>query len=163
MSLISMVLFLYLLTFASGILLEFYVVSDTTCWIVGPTSLGSYAIILSSNPGWSTKIPFAYWIWDIDGNLNSGNATITKNFYIAGAIKSGSLSIAADNYFTTYLNGEYANCKDTTGLTYKLNLGKNCDVTSYLVTGFNKLDVVVNNESYGPGSLMFKLTVLSNY
>ncbi|OMJ87033.1 hypothetical protein SteCoe_11272 [Stentor coeruleus] len=164
MFLVTLIFSFFTLQIVSGVLLEFFIASDTSCWIVGPTSTGSCAVIHSGNPAWATNIPLAKWIWDIDKNTQAGIATITKFFYVAGIPQSGSLNIAADNYFITYLNDVDANCKDSTyGETFKIAEGINCDVNSYIKTGLNKLEIEVNNISTGDGAVMFKLAVLSNF
>ncbi|OMJ82572.1 hypothetical protein SteCoe_16679 [Stentor coeruleus] len=151
-----------LLTFTYGTFLEFYIVSDTTCWIVGPTSTGSNAIINPTISGWNTIISNAEWIWDISGNTASGNGTVTKFFFIAGTPASGTFTIAADDYYTTYLNDKEANCKDTVGGSFVSTTGKSCNVLSYLISGLNKLVVNVQNSS-GGAAVKFRLDATSNF
>lgn len=152
---------LCLLRFSYGIFLDFYIVSDETCWIVGPTSTGSNAVIHSAVSSWSTVITNANWIWDIDGNTATGNGTVTKFFYIAGVPETGTFTVAADNTFTTYLNNKEANCKDTSGSTFSSSTGKSCNVFSYLVSGLNKLVVDVQNTG-SVAAVKFRLDVTSN-
>ncbi|OMJ65361.1 hypothetical protein SteCoe_38391 [Stentor coeruleus] len=152
---------LSLLGFSYGIFLEFYIASDTTCWIVGPTSAGGNAIIHSTVSAWKTVITNADWIWDINGNTVKGNGTVTKYFYIAGIPATGTFQVAADNTFTTYLNSVEADCKDTTGITFSSSTPKSCNVISYLVSGLNKL--VVNVENTGASAAVkFRLDATSN-
>lgn len=153
---------LSLLKFVYGTFLEFYIVSDTTCWIVGPTSTGSNAIINPTITGWNTVISNANWIWDISGNTVSGNATVTKHFFIAGTPASGTLTIAADDFYTTYLNDKEANCKDTAGGTFSSTTGNTCNVLSYLISGLNKLVLSVQNGT-GNAAVKFRLDVTSNF
>ncbi|OMJ65111.1 hypothetical protein SteCoe_39243 [Stentor coeruleus] len=161
MSLSFVFYMLSLLGFSYGILLEFYIASDTTCWIVGPTSTGGNAVIHSAVSAWKTVITNADWIWDISGNTALGNGIVTKYFYIAGIPATGTFQVAADNTFTTYLNSVEANCKDTTGSTFSSSTPKSCNVISYLVSGLNKLVVNVQNTgSYA--SVKFRLDVTSN-
>ncbi|OMJ82571.1 hypothetical protein SteCoe_16678 [Stentor coeruleus] len=163
MSLRPVILYLYFLRFVSGYFLEFYIVSDNSCWIVGPTVTGSNAIIHTTLSSWKTVIPNAYWIWETnDNNSQQGNATVTKHFFIAGTPATGSFSISADGYFTTYLNDKEANCKDTTGNTYSSDSGISCNVLSYLISGLNKLEIDAETKG-NHASVMFKLTVTSNF
>lgn len=160
MYLSSIVLVLNLINFTTGILLEFYIASDTSCWIVGPTSTGSKAIIHSTSSSWKTVIQNANWIWDIQGNTEIGVAFVTKHFYIAGTVISGSLQISADDAFTTYINDKDAGCTEVG--SFSTTSGITCDVSSFLTTELNKLAIKVVNSGKA-GAVIFKLTVFSNY
>jgi hypothetical protein len=161
MSLSFAIHMLSLIKFTYGTLLEFYIVSDTTSWIIGPTS-GGNAIINPTQSFWNTVISNANWIWDISGNTASGNATVTKYFFIAGTPATGTFTIAADDLYTTYLNDKEANCKDTTGETFSSTTGNTCNVFSYLVSGLNKLVLNVQNNA-GDAAVKFRLDVTSSF
>lgn len=161
MTISIIVIALYLVRFVSCILLDFRVVSDTSCWIVGPTSTGKNAIIHSTMPGWYTSLIDAEFIWDIDLSTTAGYGVVTKYFYIAGVVSSGTFRIASDDTFTTYINDVDANCKSTV-FTFGLTSGVLCNVKSYLRTGLNVLTVSVQNIG-GYGGVKFKLEVSSNY
>ncbi|OMJ68158.1 hypothetical protein SteCoe_34480 [Stentor coeruleus] len=153
--------------FASGVFLDFKITSDTSCWIVGPTSTGGYAILHDTISAWKTDFLDAKWIWDINLNTVSGFGVVTKHFYIAGVVNSGTLRIGADNRFTVYLNDVDANsgtlrigadnrftvylndvdanCKSTSDTTYTLVDGVLFDVKLYLRSGINVLKISVEN------------------
>ncbi|OMJ68157.1 hypothetical protein SteCoe_34479 [Stentor coeruleus] len=153
---------LNLTVFISGVFLDMRVASDTSCWIVGPTSTGGNAIIHDRISGWKTDLVDANWIWDINLNTTPGFGVVTKYFYIAGIVNSGILRIAADNRFTTYLNNVNANCISISDNTFNLVDGVFCDVKSYLKSGLNTLVISVENIS-GDAGVIFKLEVTSNY
>ncbi|OMJ85016.1 hypothetical protein SteCoe_13736 [Stentor coeruleus] len=160
---ISLVVIVLSLTFfVSGVFLDFKITSDTSCWIVGPTSTGGYAIIHNTISGWNTNLMDANWIWDINLNTAAGFGVVTKHFYIPGTPNSGTFRIAADNRFTTYLNNLDANCKSTYDTTFSTVDGILCNVKSYLRSGLNVLVVSVENTG-GNAGVMFKLEVTSNY
>ncbi|OMJ85015.1 hypothetical protein SteCoe_13735 [Stentor coeruleus] len=155
------VLAIYFTDFVSGVFLDFKVVSNTNCWIVGPTTTGKYAIKHDTAYGWVTDLLDAEWIWDYNLNTALGYGVVTKHFYIAGVVNSGTFRIAADDTFTTYINGIDANCKSLV-YTFGLTNGVFCDVKSYLRSGMNVLVVSVLNTG-GYAGVMFKLEVTSNY
>ncbi|OMJ90364.1 hypothetical protein SteCoe_7279 [Stentor coeruleus] len=155
---------LCLISLSSATTLAFFITSDTSNWLEGPsTPSGAFAIVTATNGAWTSSITGASWIWDIaSGAGPSGNGKFYKYFFVAGTAASASLEIAADGVFTTLLNGSSISCDDTTGTTYANK--KTCTIsTSKFVTGVNLLEVTVVNSGIGDCGLLYKLTMTVTY
>ncbi|OMJ70702.1 hypothetical protein SteCoe_31263 [Stentor coeruleus] len=143
--------------------LPFYVISDTTNWVEGPSSSsGMFSIVTSTDSLWTASIPGANWIWDFSGSGPIGVGNFYKYFFIAGSPTSSTLEIAADGIFKTFINGQTISCDDTTGNTY-LNKITCYPTLSAFVSGINVFHVEVTNASQGNCGLLYKLYVVSTY
>lgn len=155
---------LCLISLSSATTLAFFITSDTSNWLEGPsTPSGAFAVVTATSGAWTSTIAGASWIWDIaSGAGPSGNGKFYKYFFVAGTAATASLEIAADGVFTTLLNDNSISCDDTTGTTYAFK--KTCTVdTSKFLTGVNLLQVTVFNSGISDCGLLYKLTMTVTY
>lgn len=146
-----------------SITLPFYIVSETSNWVEGPSSSsGKFSVVTTTDNAWTASIPGASWIWDISGSGPAGVGKFYKYFYVAGTPSSSSLDIAADGVFKTFLNGQTIGCDDTSGTTYG-SVKKCTPDTAIFVSGINVFHIEVTNASDGNCGLLYKLYVVSNY
>lgn len=143
------------------------IVSDTTT-----TDEDGAAVALSYiHPAWTASIPGATWIWatnPVESPTNDADLTktFTKTFNIVGTPTSGTLDIAADNSYTVKVNGTTVPVVFDNN-NFQLATQDSYDVSSFLVTGANTLEIKVTNKEIGenadpannPAGLLFKLTV----
>jgi hypothetical protein len=115
----------------------------------------------------TAKIPGATWIWDasqVSGPSADQVVYFLNRFYIPGVPVKALLEVATDNYFTVSINGKDTGCSTSSGTTYANAI--NCDVTSTLNSGLNKINFSVTNAgSWGsnyqtnPAGLLYKLSI----
>jgi hypothetical protein len=162
--LLSAIFFVSLINYSlASTTLPFYIVSDTSNWVEGPSlSTGKFSVVTTTDSDWTASIPGASWIWETSGSSSVGVTKFYKYFFIAGTPTSSSLEIAADATFTTFLNGELIGCNDSTGNTY--NTALTCTpATSLFVSGVNVFHIEVTSTSTNNCGLLYKLYVVSNY
>ena len=124
--------------------------SDLDDWVVGNLyPNGAYAVASKISNIKSTR-PYGLKIWEselpYDLKLDS-ICYIGKSFYIPGNPISATLDIVADDNCTVVLNSQITNCFTTKFDEYKL-----CDVSSYIISGLNKLNITVTNQGNQSGS-----------
>ncbi len=178
------------LTFASqdagsyGAVLDNVVVADTTqaCNANATQTLysdattqysGGNSVVLTPNPAW-TSISGASWVWGSSGSTE--NTTVpktddfTKTFNITGAPTSGSLVMSSDNGYVIKVNGHTVDSEDVDNANeFSYQTTHTYDVSSYLQTGSNTLEIDVTNFgragttfANNPGGLIYSLTVGDN-
>ncbi|OMJ66595.1 hypothetical protein SteCoe_36507 [Stentor coeruleus] len=156
---------LCLITLSSSTTLSFYIVSDTSNWLEGPnTPSGAFALVMATGSSWTATIIGANWIWESSsGPVTPGYAYFYKYFLVPGTVTSATLEIAADGYFTTFLNNKNVNCDDTTsGRTASSK--KTCTVDISLFTaGINCFHVDFQNVATGDCGLLYRLSILATY
>ena len=125
------------------ITLTFY--SDLDDWIVGNLyPNGAYAVAAGNSYTRSVQ-PYGLAIWesaypyDIMQNLT---CYIGKSFYVPGTPISAKLSILADDKSSVKLNNLDTGCN-----TIQYNILANCDLTPYIASGLNTLNITVNNSA----------------
>ncbi|MBP6883919.1 MAG: peptidoglycan-binding protein [Candidatus Pacebacteria bacterium] len=142
------------------------VVSDTTA-TVGD---GNAVALTFIHPGWTANIPGATWIWatnPVESPTNDGDNTkvFTKTFTVTGTPTSGTLDIAVDNNYTIKLNGNVIPVLFDQN-NFQLGTQDTYNVSSFLVTGLNTLEITaVNwesaeqsaNPAENPAGVLFKL------
>lgn len=169
-------LFLPSLTFADcsvtgSQILSFYVASDTNNWVLGPsTPNGGQAVQVSPVSAWTASIPGANWIWDSSAVTSpeiDQTCFFINEFFIQGTPISGSYQVAADNRVWTSINGQSVNC-DVLSLSYTSSNQRTCDVTSFLKTGMNVIQITVTNDAQpggnsgtNPAAVLYKLALKS--
>lgn len=152
-------------------ILSFYVVSDTNNWVLGPDMQnGGNAVQISPVSAWTASIPGAVWIWDSSSVSNPGidqTSFFTNEFFIQGTPLSGSYQVAGDNLIWTSINGQSVNC-DVLSNSFTSSAQRSCDVTSFLRTGMNVIQITVTNigiagssSSANPAGALYKLAVKS--
>ncbi len=141
------------------------VVSDTTNTVEG---VGNAAALSVINPGWTASIPDATWIWSTDPVLApttvNDTKTFDKTFTVTGTVASSTLDIAADNFFTVYVNGVQVGSEQNNDNNFQLGTQHNYTVSN-LHTGSNTIKVVATNEGVAntdpasnPAGVFYKLT-----
>lgn len=131
---------------------------------------GDDAVLLDFiHTAWTAVIdPMAEWIWSTNPVVLVPEVNeveiFTKTFEVTGTPTSANLMIAADNFYSVDLNGEFL-CSDLTETNFNSGGQDNCiiDVTD-LDNGTNTLEFTVNNmagdnATDNPAGLMYKLTV----
>lgn len=142
------------------ITLTFY--SDLDDWVVGNLHPnGAYAVAVGNNYTKNVQ-PYGLAIWesaypyDFMQNLT---CYIGKSFYIPGTPISATISILADDNSNVKLNNVDTGCS-----TNKWNIVYNCDLSQFISSGVNTLNITVtNNAGINPlinyASLNYCLTV----
>jgi hypothetical protein len=141
------------------------VVSDATNTVETPA--GNAVALSVINPGWTASIPGATWIWSTDPVLAPTTAddtkTFDKTFTVTGTFGTASLDIAADNFFTVYVNGLQIGSEQSNENNFQSGTQHNYVVTN-LVTGSNTIKVVATNKGVAntdpasnPAGVLYKL------
>lgn len=152
-------------------ILSTYVVSDTNNWVSGPSKPnGGSAVEVTEIPPWTSKIPGATFIWDsptVTGPTIDQTCYFTNEFFIQGTPISGTYQLAVDNRMWTSINGQSINC-DLFNLSQPTDPPKTCDVTSFLRTGLNVIQITATNDAQAGGSaktnpagVLYKLSIKS--
>ncbi len=145
------------------------VVSDDTNTV---TEKGdAYAKVLTFvHTAWTAVIDGAEWIWGdnpVSDPTTTETETFVKTFEWSGGVAVANLDIATDNYYTITING--VEVASTTALNnFQTSTQDNYDVSSYIQTGENTLEIKVTNlgvvnSNYksNPAGLKYNLTVIS--
>ena len=152
-------------------ILSFYVVSDTNNWVLGPSKPnGGAAVQVTEIPPWLSRIPGATIIWDSPTVTNPGidqTCFFVNEFFIQGTPISGTYQLAVDNRMWTSINGQSVNC-DLLNLSDPNSPPKTCDVTSFLRTGLNVIQISATNDAQpggsaksNPAGVLYKLSIKS--
>ena len=153
-------------TFAS---IKFY--SDSQVWVTGPQApSGKWAVYCYWPSIWDADIQGAGWIWSAYTSARTAADEVnvfTRNFYIPGTPLSSTLRIAADDYYTVYVNDRAVGCS-TTEATSSRPTQKACAIYTPLVNGANTLKIVVGNKGTvgsdpNPAGLLFSYEVSYAY
>lgn len=140
-------------------------------YVSDPTTLvgeNPSAVLSFIHDAWTAVIPDASWIWSTDPvvlipEVNEVE-TFTKTFEVTGTPTSASLMIAADNFYSVDLNGEFL-CADESENNFSLGGQDTCVIDlGDLVDGTNTLEFTVNNMAgdsvtSNPAGLKYKLTI----
>ncbi len=126
------------------------------------------------HPGWTASIPGATWIWatdPVESPANDADLTkrFTRTFSIIGTPTGGTLDIAADNHYTAKVNGNLLPVVFDEN-NFQLGTQDSYDISSYLVSGSNTLEIEVTNKEIGesgdpaanPAGLIYKLSLTNN-
>ena len=123
------------------ITLTFY--SDLDDWVVGNLyPNGAYAVAVGNNYMRNVQ-PYGLTIWesaypyDFMQNLT---CYIGKSFYIPGTPISATISILADDQSSVKLNN-----MDTGCITKMWNTVFNCELTQFITSGLNTINITVTN------------------
>ena len=135
-----------------------YVALNASMPVVQPPGAIQYGVF---GAGWSadlSTIPGAFWIWapGITGdtpNASLAEYSFNQKFDLPGTPISGSISVAVDDMAQVYVNGILAG---TTGSITDIGVAfqaqsnlKSFDLTPFLVSGTNTIEVLAQN---GPDS-----------
>jgi hypothetical protein len=134
--------------------LSFSIFSGNDTTVVGPDMpWGGKAIpTYSGYPGWGTissSIPGAVWMWDsyyVSNPVIDQTCYFSQDFVIPGPPLYGLLTICVDNLDTTFINGVNINCSGNFPIVQK------CNITSYLISGLNTINVIATNRGNGAGA-----------
>jgi len=140
------------------------IVSDTTTLVNSNPAVATYV-----HPLW-TSIPGATWIWDagqVADPTSDQTDVFTKTFNISGTVNSAGIDIASDNGYLLKINGTPVDDKLVIENNY--SSPTHYDVTSFLQSGANTLEITVKNFSVAgstydtnPAGLLYKLVVDKN-
>lgn len=135
-------------------------VSDTSVMAGTNPAVATYV-----HPAWTASIPGATWIWESALVANPSATTtvsFTKSFTVSDEINSATLTLAADNSYAVYVNGDAV--ASSTAITY--NSPHTINLSAYVDEGPNTLRIdVTNNAMAGasatdnPAGLLFGLNV----
>ena len=149
---------------------EQVIVSDTN------TEVDSHdAVPLSFiHEAWTASISGATWIWatdPVESPTNDADLTkkFTRTFSIVGTPTSGTLEIAADNHYTAKVNGNVVPVVFDEN-NFQLGTQDSYDISSYLVSGSNTIEIEVTNKEIGengdpaanPAGLLYKISLTNN-
>jgi hypothetical protein len=135
-----------------------YVALNASSPVVQPTGAIQYGVSGSAWLADLSTIPGAFWIWapGITGdtpNASLAEYSFSQKFDLAGTPISGSIAIAVDDMAQVYVNGMLAG---TTGSITDIGVAfqaqsalKSFDLTPFLVSGTNTIEVLAQN---GPDS-----------
>lgn len=127
-------------------------------------------ILTFIHDAWTATISDASWIWSTDPVELAAETdeveTFTKTFQVTGTPTSASLMIAADNFYSVDLNGEFL-CADAGEVNFSLAGQDTCVIdVSDLDNGTNTLEFTVTNKhlegetaNSNPAGLMYKLEI----
>ncbi|MDX1766080.1 MAG: hypothetical protein R3313_03965, partial [Candidatus Saccharimonadales bacterium] len=120
------------------------------------------------HPAWTADIPGATWIWGDDPVVDSTvdeTQTFVKTFGWNGPVDSAVLDLASDNYHEVYLNGSYVG-GDSAENNFQLATQDWYDLSPYVETGENTLEIVVTNKGVSnssprsnPAGLLYAATI----
>ncbi len=126
------------------------------------------------HPAWTAAIPGATWIWvtdPVESPTNDADLTkkFTRTFSITGTPTSGTLDIASDNHYTAKVNGNVLPVVFNEN-NFQLGTQDSYDISSYLVTGLNTVEIEVTNKEIGesgdpaanPAGLLYKISLTNN-
>jgi hypothetical protein len=143
----------------------FSVVSDTTATVV--ENANANAVATTTHPAWTALIPGATWIWEtifVVSPTQNETKTFEKTFNVDGAVLDADLSVAADNQYRVWINGNLIG-EDATEFNYSAaGQDQYNDISSaYFVDGQNTLKMEVTNMAgdqnpeNNPAGALFKL------
>lgn len=148
------------------------VISDTSNTVTEKGAINALEVVSEPDP-WVDGIidSLAQWIWGspaasaIDPEVNE-TQTFVKTFNWNGPVTAANLQISSDNGYSVTMNGTLV-VTDTNEFSY--SIVDTIDLTSYIVTGENKLEISVTNNANGttviegnPAGLLYDLTVVGN-
>ncbi len=146
------------------------IVSDESVMNVTDGNIPAEALTFV-HPGWTASIPGATWIWatdPVESPTNDADLTkvFTKTFNVVGTPQTGTLDIAADNYYSVKINGISVGSELVNENNFQLATQDSYDVTSFLVNGANTIEITATNKEIGesadpaanPAGILFKLS-----
>jgi len=149
---------------------EIILVSDIINQVTGG---GNAVATYSENSRWTASIPGATWIWKtflVPDPLNEENQSFYKSFNLAvtstSTIVSASLTVAADNSYSVYVNSTKVG-EDQTEFNYFDEDKEVFNVLSNLVDGSNTISFDVKNWASSstpqdnPAGLLYKLDIVA--
>jgi len=118
---------------------------------------------------WDADIQGAIWLWSSYSSSRSSSQEVhsfSRKFTVVGTPMSGTLRVAADDTFTTYINGLDAGCS-ASHTTFTRPSQAVCNVYVPLKSGENEIKFVVVNKptvagDTNPAGLLFGLEVVSS-
>ncbi len=147
------------------------IVSDTTNSVTGPDSTGP-AVATWAHPVWASADSLgsgATWIWDaplVTAPEVDQTSVFTKTFNVSGTVSSASIDLSADNGYVLKVNNVQVD--DKFAYEFNYNTTTHYDLSSYVVSGANTLEVTIKNfalagssEYTNPAGLLYKATVNS--
>lgn len=141
------------------------IVSDTVT-MVDAANGGGNAVLVVPSVAWTASIPGASWIWE--SPADEASVGFARDFSIPGTITSATLDIAADNFYSVSLNGNFIGSELVDPFNFTLATQDTYGVsTAFFVSGTNTLMVTASNQGgvpsgINPAGLLFKLTVESD-
>ena len=143
--------------------ITFEIYSDLDDWVVGNLYPNGAFAVASQNNYTRTKEPYGLRIWEsaypYDRNQQL-TCYIGKSFNVPGSPILAKITLVADDKSFVNLNNVSTGCS-TAGW---LNL-KTCDVTQFIVSGLNTLNItVINGAGSGSniGSLNYRLSITTS-
>ena len=137
--------------------------SDLDDWVVGNLYPNGAFAVVAENDYRRTKEPYGLRIWEsafpYDKKQNL-TCYIGKSFYVPGSPILAKISLIADDRSFVILNNISTGCNSTNWLNLKT-----CDVTQFIVSGLNTLNItVINNAGFdgNKGSLIYRLTITTS-
>lgn len=136
---------------------------DTFAVVLSPTHLAWDADVDGSSDS-------AKWIWSENpvlpaDTLVDTTKTFIKNFNIPGTPIGGTLNIAADNFYTVWVNGTQVGAELVDENNFQIGTQDSYDVSSLLVSGSNEIKIEATNKGVdgsspesNPAGLMFALS-----
>lgn len=146
------------------------VVSDTS---TTNTTDALPAVLAWTHLAWDAVISGASWIWATNPTVTISETDVTKvfskSFSIVGTPTTGTLQIAADNNYTVKVNGNVVPVVFDQN-NFQSGTQDSYDVSAFLVSGSNTLEVTVTNWGVGqstnpeenPAGLLYKLSYTNN-
>lgn len=140
------------------------IVSDTSNTVEEYAGANAKALSFI-HPAWTANIPGATWIWSdnpvVDPTIDD-TKTFDKSFTVVGTPTSATLDVAADNFYTFYVNGVQVSSEQVNGNTFA-NV-QHVDISANVHTGLNTIKAVVTNLHVGgsnaagnPAGLLYKV------
>jgi len=139
------------------------------------TDTNKYAVAAKTNDNWTTDIDGATWIWATDRTENPGQ-TETYNFVETFTVDnptSALVSVAADNFYRVYVNGDLVPELDRNGPDSNFRtaaLKSDIDISSYLNSnGENTIRFEVTNKGVAgsnsiqnPAGVLYRIDVVGD-
>ena len=136
------------------------VVSDGETTVVENDD-GPASVLSVINGAWTAMIDGADWIWSSDVTSDEpGTKTFEQTFAWSGPVTDATLIVAADNTYTTMVNGTSTG-GDNNSQNFRDGQEDSYDVTNQIIEGENSLSIAVTNlgSSNNPASLRYRLEV----
>jgi hypothetical protein len=144
---------------------SFVVVSDTTNLVSGPDVVGTVNAFITTPIG-NSPIPGASWIWDaasVSSSITQQTVVISKSFTFYGDPSKANLLVYVSYQFSLKVNGIPTTCQAVNSASTNFI---NCDITSFLITGYNTLVFTVTSQAVpgstpqqNPAGLVYQLTI----
>lgn len=142
-------------------------VSDTSVSVQG----GGVAVATYQSPLWAAPFASSTWIWNsafVAQPQTGETQTFILTITLPGTVSSSTLAIAADDYFSVYINNTPVGSSTADGNFLQSNMHV-YNVKNFLVSGTNTVKFKVTNAAYffpaggtvftNPAGLLFRLGI----